>query len=252
MNLSLIKSWFLGLAQTVNRLISRGVLETAETEGRLTTITGRLHAGERLEGMEQFQIYGHFSVPPEGAEFVALDQGGDRRDVIVIGSEHRLHRPQGEEPGASGLYSSADPPAVGEELPEDVPGFCRLVLKPDGSAVLYARRASMLSLGDFAVTGDSEINLTGGGGAKLTAGAGAEINGATVQVNASGEARVTAGSINLSAANIVIGAAGANVTIAGIPVSEFARLYRDCALNTTSGEHNGETYPLRPDCGDAS
>lgn len=248
------------VSQVVLTVIRKTEEVLAETEGefggRRLSITGR--AGEAQAGVRQYQEFGFASHCPPGTEAIRLAVLGDPSLGAIVASEHPLFRVRGLETGAVCVYSQADAPGLGEELPEGYPGNCRVMLNPDGSIEVFAKSATAKSQGDIRCTAAGTLDMTGEGDAKLTGGGAAEVNGALVKITASGEVLIngsqitlTAAAVNLNAAAVAIGGAGANVTIAGEPMSAFARRYVDCVWvdHSDSGVKN---YAIEPDCGQGS
>jgi len=84
-------------------MVGRCVLSSSEDKGLLTSQVEALE-GETLEGVERLENYGLAGSPPAGSEGALLCVGGSRDHPLMVGLEHRAHRPELAE-GEVKLYS---------------------------------------------------------------------------------------------------------------------------------------------------
>jgi len=121
MNLSaFIKSLIDPLRQRVLLMIGRALILAAGEDG----LRLKLLADEETEGVPQMQEYGFASVPLPGCEALAVFQGGNRSDGIVVATEDQRYRPKDLQSGEAVLYTDQDRLAEGEalsEMPEGAP-----------------------------------------------------------------------------------------------------------------------------------
>lgn len=85
----------------------RVILSSIDDSGpqQLLKVTGL--AGQTIGEAVRSQPFGHSSVPPSGAEGLALAIGGGMDRAHVLGMEHPSHRPTGLPDGASALYDTS-------------------------------------------------------------------------------------------------------------------------------------------------
>lgn len=72
--------------------------------GEMQTLTVKGVAGEELTGVHRIQYFGDTGHVPKGSHGLALDLYGDRKRVVLLGTESAPHRPTGLEEGDRRIY----------------------------------------------------------------------------------------------------------------------------------------------------
>lgn len=94
------------LRNRIYTMITRAVIETVNDTGEMQLVKVNLLAGETRSDVERFQNFGFTSVPPNGAECVAIAVGGNRDHLIVIAADDRASRIVGLLKGESVQYNA--------------------------------------------------------------------------------------------------------------------------------------------------
>lgn len=92
------------LRARLQNLVARAVVQVVDDAAKLQRIQVGAAAGEDIDDGEHFQPYGFSSVPPAGAEAVALFPNGDRSHPLVIVASDRATRPTGQDSGEVSIY----------------------------------------------------------------------------------------------------------------------------------------------------
>lgn len=93
------------LAQRVQLMIGRAVVNLVNDATRLQGLQVSLLADEVRGDVERFQQYGFTSVPHPGAEAVAVSVAGSRDHVLVLAVDDRRYRLTGLADGEVALYT---------------------------------------------------------------------------------------------------------------------------------------------------
>lgn len=104
MSLLELRKMFEPLNRRMKLMVGRCVLNSAEDNGILTGQVAGLE-DETLEKVERLENYGLAGHPPAGSEGAMLCVGGARDHPLMVGMEHREHRPSMAEEGEIKLYS---------------------------------------------------------------------------------------------------------------------------------------------------
>lgn len=93
------------LDDAVRNMIRRGTLTKVDDGGTQQIVkAARGAAGEEFEDVHRPQSHGLSSVPPEGSEGLVLAMGGRADRSLLVGFEHKDHRPKDQKPGCATLY----------------------------------------------------------------------------------------------------------------------------------------------------
>ena len=123
---------------------SRVTLNRTDEKGLLISQVEGLE-GETLENVERLENYGFAGRPPAGSEGVMLAVGGSRDHPVMVGLEHREHRPELAD-GESALYSM----------------FKQLIhLDKEGNIVFTAPKGFIFKGESFTATLKENISMTG-------------------------------------------------------------------------------------------
>ena len=93
------------LMRRLRALASRALIARVDDGGKLQQVQISVMAGERLDGVQRLQYFGHSAVPPAGSTCLLVSIAGSRTHCIVIGGEHES-RPRDLEEGESQVYNS--------------------------------------------------------------------------------------------------------------------------------------------------
>lgn len=90
--------------RTMIRLGTIGAIDDSGSQQLVRSARGL--SGEDLSGCYRVQGHGLSSVPPEGSVGMLLSMGGLPDRTLMLGFEHKDHRPKGQEPGWTTLYDA--------------------------------------------------------------------------------------------------------------------------------------------------
>lgn len=129
-------------SDNIRAMLRRATVEEVDDSGSQQLVNMRGLKGERFTKVYRAQPHGFSSVPPEGSEAVLLALGGRSDRVIMIGAEHRDHRPRNLPGGAQALYG------INGELISLIGGVVRIVgatlmVEADTKVVLKAPRVDL-------------------------------------------------------------------------------------------------------------
>lgn len=128
--------------------------------------------GELRDGVQRFQEYGFSSNPPEGSTGVAIALGGNREDLVVVGTEHRSSRRRNLPVGAAAIYSNA--PAQTE---------CSVDSSGNASLVAALTAAVRGESGVLIQSTSGSVAITAGASSIVIGPSGITITGPTVTIN---------------------------------------------------------------------
>ncbi|MCX7061334.1 MAG: phage baseplate assembly protein V [Gammaproteobacteria bacterium] len=94
------------LLRRLRALASRASIARVDDGAKLQQVQISVMAGERLDGVQRLQYFGHSAVPPAGSTCLLVSIAGSRTHCIVIGGEHES-RPRDLGEGESQLYNAA-------------------------------------------------------------------------------------------------------------------------------------------------
>lgn len=174
----------------MRRLVGRCVLNSSEDKGLLTSQVEGLE-GETLENVERLENYGLAGRPPAGSEAVLVSVGGARDHQVLVGGEHREHRPE-LSGGEIKLYSM----------------FKQFIhLDKDGNIRIKAPKGVIIEAESFSATLEKGVEFQAGEGVEVQAGQGVEVKAGqdvkfesqTFWADAQGDATITAERIGMAA-----------------------------------------------------
>ncbi|WP_273454775.1 phage baseplate assembly protein V [Nevskia ramosa] len=93
------------LLRRLRALASRATIARVDDGAKLQQVQISVMAGERLDGVQRLQYFGHSAVPPAGSTCLLVSIAGSRTHCIVIGGEHES-RPRDLAEGESQVYNS--------------------------------------------------------------------------------------------------------------------------------------------------
>ncbi|WP_273456399.1 phage baseplate assembly protein V [Nevskia ramosa] len=93
------------LLRRLRALASRASIARVDDGAKLQQVQISVMAGERLDGVQRLQYFGHSAVPPAGSTCLLVSIAGSRTHCIVIGGEHES-RPRDLAEGESQIYNS--------------------------------------------------------------------------------------------------------------------------------------------------
>jgi len=154
------------LKRRILSLIARSVVTLVNDALAGQQLQIRLLAGETRDGVERIQNYGFSSVPMEGAyPAVVICAAGDRAQALAIVVDDVRHRPREGMPGDVVVYDwqgnsirlrPGDPPEEEEDPP------------PNALLEIVASKDLTINVaGNATLTVTGQLNLGGGGGAKV-------------------------------------------------------------------------------------
>jgi phage baseplate assembly protein V len=88
----------------IRTMIRRATLVETDDTGSQQKMMLRGLRGERFENVMRIQSFGDSSVPMPGSEAILLSLGGRSDRPVVLGFEHKDHRPTGYAPGDRVIY----------------------------------------------------------------------------------------------------------------------------------------------------
>jgi phage gp45-like len=91
-----------GLRSAIRRVIFKKVDDSGTQQK--TKLTGLKK--EELDEIVRIQSFGHHSVPPDDAEGIIMQMGARSDRTVVMGGEHKDHKPKNWKPGESGIYDA--------------------------------------------------------------------------------------------------------------------------------------------------
>lgn len=128
-------------------MIARGVVSAVNDNGALQTLDVQTHDGVLRSGVEVYGPWGLVSVPPDGAETVVLQVGGDPADSIALVASHASARAGGAAPGTIGIADH---------------GGNRMLVLPGGKIEIVSATSLTLSVQGMTLTVDaSGITIVG-------------------------------------------------------------------------------------------
>jgi len=93
------------LKAKIRGLVIRGLVVLVDDSSGIQRVKVSGMAGELKQGVERLQQYGHSSNPPGVTEAVLVCLGGDRDNMVCIGTDSRLTRKKNLQPGESTIYN---------------------------------------------------------------------------------------------------------------------------------------------------
>lgn len=129
-------------SDNIRAMLRRATVEEVDDSGSQQLVRMRGLKGETFSKVYRAQPHGFSSVPPKDSEALLLALGGRSDRVIMIGAEHRSHRPKDLPAGAGALYG------VNGELISLIGGVVRIVgatlmVEADTKIVLKAPRVDL-------------------------------------------------------------------------------------------------------------
>ncbi|WP_243368859.1 phage baseplate assembly protein V [Microvirga solisilvae] len=88
----------------IRTMIRRATLVSTDDGGSQQKMKLKGLSGEEMEDVVRIQHFGESSVPLPGSEAIMLSLGGRTDRAVVIGFEHKDHRPTGYAPGDKVIY----------------------------------------------------------------------------------------------------------------------------------------------------
>lgn len=132
-------------ARRLSNMVARGMVLAVNAASKMQTLQLGLLAGERKDGVEHFEPFGHTSRPLPGAEHVTVFLDGDRSHGITIVVADRRFRLTGLEEGESALYD-----AYGNKVH----------LKKDGTMAVVASNKVEITSPLVTMSGDLHVSGT--------------------------------------------------------------------------------------------
>ena len=86
-------------------MVGRAIITALNDSKPIQEAQVKALSGESLEKIQRFQDFGFNSVVPPGTEGILLSLAGARGNSVIVGTEHRDHRPQGWAVGEAGMYN---------------------------------------------------------------------------------------------------------------------------------------------------
>lgn len=93
------------LKDRVYLMVGRAVLNAINNTPDIQEANIQLLQGETLEKVARFQEFGFASNPPKGSEGIVLAVGGNRENLAIIATEHRVYRFKLTAPGEMAIYT---------------------------------------------------------------------------------------------------------------------------------------------------
>ncbi|HEY9105215.1 MAG TPA: phage baseplate assembly protein V [Roseateles sp.] len=145
------------LAQRVQLMVSRAVVELVNDATRLQALQVSLLADELRGDVERFQDYGFTSHPRPGAEAVAVCVGGSRDHVVIVAVDDRRYRLVGLEEGEVAIYTDE-----GDHIVIKRGGTIEVLAatKVDVRTPLVECSGNLVVRGTLQVDGAAELNST--------------------------------------------------------------------------------------------
>lgn len=96
------------LRQRIALMVRRAVISLVKDENPVQTVQLKMFTGECRSGVERIQEYGLSTVPPAGAQAVAVCVDGECGHELVTATDDRRYRPRNLPDGSVMLYTKAN------------------------------------------------------------------------------------------------------------------------------------------------